>query len=324
MDWWGPEFRRLIPAHAGKTYSTSPWQCHSPAHPRSRGENVGATPSAVALPGSSPLTRGKLGFGGLFPSRRGLIPAHAGKTFTFERTSAGETAHPRSRGENPHAFSTASSTSGSSPLTRGKRSGSLMTVQMTGLIPAHAGKTAGLLGSDAGTSAHPRSRGENHRRRISHDSPPGSSPLTRGKREIERIAEALGRLIPAHAGKTVPRQSHGTARAAHPRSRGENSASGIESDVRYGSSPLTRGKPRPPDQRRVRRGLIPAHAGKTPRRSNSTSSSWAHPRSRGENRTASGGRRGAPGSSPLTRGKLKLTTYSLATRGLIPAHAGKT
>ena len=70
----------LIPAHAGKTRSSSLTNSLKPAHPRSRGEN--ASPNAGATPpdGSSPLTRGK-------PKERAmpvmitrLIPAHAGKT----------------------------------------------------------------------------------------------------------------------------------------------------------------------------------------------------------------------------------------------------
>ena len=72
--------RRLIPAHAGKTWS--PRQCRAPtgAHPRSRGENVAAASRPKLVPGSSPLTRGKPSRSGAGRPRRRLIPAHAGKT----------------------------------------------------------------------------------------------------------------------------------------------------------------------------------------------------------------------------------------------------
>ena len=50
------------------------------AHPRSRGENVDLTAFWDTLPGSSPLTRGKLEAPGADLTARGLIPAHAGKT----------------------------------------------------------------------------------------------------------------------------------------------------------------------------------------------------------------------------------------------------
>ena len=52
----------LIPAHAGKTRSPMARRLPGRAHPRSRGEN--ATPAGwrARTSGSSPLTRGKLGF----------------------------------------------------------------------------------------------------------------------------------------------------------------------------------------------------------------------------------------------------------------------
>ena len=50
----------------------------------------------------------------------------------------------------------------------------------------------------------------------------------------------------------------------------------------------------------------------------------AHPRSRGENASSKIGPASSGGSSPLTRGKLKLTTYLAPSNRLIPAHAGKT
>ena len=51
---------------------------------------------------------------------------------------------------------------------------------------------------------------------------------------------------------------------------------------------------------------------------------WAHPRSRGENASARALARGPGGSSPLTRGKPCMRAARRGTRGLIPAHAGKT
>ena len=52
--------------------------------------------------------------------------------------------------------------------------------------------------------AHPRSRGENRTVRASGAHTSGSSPLTRGKQR--GIPQRLNRprLIPAHAGKTLP------------------------------------------------------------------------------------------------------------------------
>ena len=49
----------LIPAHAGKTISEHANSDPAQAHPRSRGENVGAARHEAGEAGSSPLTRGK-------------------------------------------------------------------------------------------------------------------------------------------------------------------------------------------------------------------------------------------------------------------------
>ena len=70
----------LIPAHAGKTSSTSPTSWQGWAHPRSRGENHYEYANPENIKGSSPLTRGKHPGRHGTARRRGLIPAHAGKT----------------------------------------------------------------------------------------------------------------------------------------------------------------------------------------------------------------------------------------------------
>ena len=93
-------------------------------------------------------------------------------------------------------------TGGSSPLTRGKPRASLVSRAGLGLIPAHAGKTSIPFITRIGSGAHPRSRGENRAGGRNPVSETGSSPLTRGKREMQMTdLEGTG-LIPAHAGKT--------------------------------------------------------------------------------------------------------------------------
>ena len=91
-----------------------------------------------------------------------------------------------------------------------------------------------------------------------------------------------------------------------------------------GSSPLTRGKPRWPQQRPRTRRLIPAHAGKTRRLRYRRGERRAHPRSRGENIWNTPWSTLAGGSSPLTRGKRVFRRELRRTNRLIPAHAGKT
>ena len=192
--------------------------------------------------------------------------------------------------------------------------------------------------------AHPRSRGENstasRASRCSRGSSPltrgkhpqkapkgthtGSSPLTRGKHRPQAHQLQRRGLIPAHAGKTTRTRSACTRRWAHPRSRGENGIGPEVAGDRCGSSPLTRGKLLVPGDGEFERRLIPAHAGKTAWTSEKSPSFQAHPRSRGENQELIKATGAVVGSSPLTRGKPGQWVRRDATRGLIPAHAGKT
>ena len=192
------------------------------------------------------------------------------------------------------------------------------------LIPAHAGKTFVECDGCVCGWAHPRSRGENYERKTGEPITSGSSPLTRGKRLGIRRGIRKRRLIPAHAGKTAASTSPRGMRPAHPRSRGENSAMIRPAPEMFGSSPLTRGKHRRRAGGRRSRGLIPAHAGKTPPGAGAPSSPTAHPRSRGENLWGVVAAYEVPGSSPLTRGKLRKRELSFPAQRLIPAHAGKT
>ena len=173
-------------------------------------------------------------------------------------------------------------------------------------------------------AAHPRSRGENRAGSTRNRYLRGSSPLTRGKRRVLIFVRSNTRLIPAHAGKTRSRICSESTPAAHPRSRGENRRRLPARRATLGSSPLTRGKLTPTLPDPLDRGLIPAHAGKTVGAGLRIVLDRAHPRSRGENLNGGLEVLKGDGSSPLTRGKPVASSREAASRGLIPAHAGKT
>ena len=233
---------RLIPAHAGKTPPPATKRPPSTAHPRSRGENRASIEGLLRTNGSSPLTRGKLTSCFVMVILGRLIPAHAGKTGLVVFRHPRGSAHPRSRGENSASLGAAMLAGGSSPLTRGKLLTHPSNALRSRLIPAHAGKTHRAAIPAAHDRAHPRSRGENRAMPVMITLLPGSSPLTRGKRFHDGGRSHRHRLIPAHAGKTIPRSTRHGARWAHPRSRGENWAWSSIAWAALGSSPLTRGK----------------------------------------------------------------------------------
>ena len=213
---------------------------------------------------------------------------------------------------------------GSSPLTRGKLGRFAYLIARLRLIPAHAGKTSCVWHSSMPRPAHPRSRGENLVPTQTHTGARGSSPLTRGKLGLPWDGPGRLRLIPAHAGKTFPGPVGRCDKGAHPRSRGENREEARVVVFGAGSSPLTRGKRRPPRRGHERTGLIPAHAGKTLDPRVRQAGRAAHPRSRGENGLCDLLETLGIGSSPLTRGKLESEDRTREVAGLIPAHAGKT
>ena len=194
----------LIPAHAGKTFALVLPTCQARAHPRSRGENGSPTRVRLGTSGSSPLTRGKLSKRLNTCITTGLIPAHAGKTTLKTLSLRTCRAHPRSRGENLQCKAQKPTIRGSSPLTRGKPGESSWSISPPGLIPAHAGKTCRQGAGFIVNRAHPRSRGENFISILDYYLLLGSSPLTRGKPLRRSGSNRPTRLIPAHAGKTLP------------------------------------------------------------------------------------------------------------------------
>ena len=138
--------RRLIPAYAGKTLSSSAGRRRNRAHPRVCGENFPPRASISSRRGSSPRMRGKPR---QFSRRRGyrrLIPAYAGKTVASVPPVTSSSAHPRVCGENSSVIYDATARLGSSPRMRGKLRNCSHLVRLRGLIPAYAGKTSTATG----------------------------------------------------------------------------------------------------------------------------------------------------------------------------------
>ena len=213
---------------------------------------------------------------------------------------------------------------GSSPRMRGKLGMVSPYVVLGGLIPAHAGKTRFSSSASPSPPAHPRACGENVATSHAYLRSHGSSPRMRGKlrRSREKLPD-VG-LIPAHAGKTGRDEKSFINLQAHPRACGENLARHGHVLKKLGSSPRMRGKRGNLGRQDLRRGLIPAHAGKTAKKKKTDETKPAHPRACGENRRRIRRLHGLHGSSPRMRGKHRRPSGLRKRPGLIPAHAGKT
>ena len=153
---------------------------------------------------------------------------------------------------------------------------------------------------------HPRARGENVVVAWAKVSVQGTSPRTRGKHRSQSHFDVSVRNIPAHAGKTYIKPNIISRDREHPRARGENVYAFSHGLLQIGTSPRTRGKQcvRLPLDQRGRN--IPAHAGKTTHGCEVHVLGQEHPRARGENQGCPVIRDCAAGTSPRTRGKLRI------------------
>ena len=314
----------IIPACAGETGAGRPTGGARPDHPRLRGGNDGVPSPPGSHTGSSPLARGKRRRRHHLPGGSGIIPACAGETRPRGRPSRRGRDHPRLRGGNVGAALGVEPWEGSSPLARGKPHHAGQHADGPGIIPACAGETASSCDSRPWRRDHPRLRGGNGRRCTSWVTPPGSSPLARGKRPRRRETPRERGIIPACAGETIRVDSDRICEQDHPRLRGGNRVAWSVGMRAPGSSPLARGKRGRTSRRSLRVRIIPACAGETPRWRPGSCACSDHPRLRGGNWVIEQPMATTGGSSPLARGKRSQLRCGLAQRRIIPACAGET
>ena len=167
------------------------------------------------------------------------------------------------RGENQMIGDLGDTPGGTSPRARGKPGNPLCFHNFFRNIPACAGKTRPCSIMGKSWSEHPRVRGENQDVDDCDWGLCGTSPRARGK-QVQAVA-TTGKIrnIPACAGKTYTCSGVWFSAAEHPRVRGENSAGQSGHSQSRGTSPRARGKQNCVVQTTLRRGNIPACAGKT-------------------------------------------------------------
>ena len=191
-------------------------------HPRACGENgVHLSGWANGL-GSPPRMRGKPCHFAQLDARRGITPAHAGKTLSSLALACRTRDHPRACGENRRTPPYRAAKLGSPPRMRGKLSSWIAVIVITGITPAHAGKTLVCPPLWRPHGDHPRACGENRYGADTCTAEEGSPPRMRGKHEEPQIPQLPNGITPAHAGKTLATVLFRACKRDHPRACGEN------------------------------------------------------------------------------------------------------
>ena len=300
----GSPQRRFIPAFAGTTTSDRPaWR---------------------APYGSSPRSRGPLPIRGREPPSWRFIPAFAGTTRSSTVAALRIAVHPRVRGDHDIGAQAEDLGIGSSPRSRGPRDEPQACRRHDRFIPAFAGTTRARHAVRSRGTVHPRVRGDHAPSGTPENVTTGSSPRSRGPRNVREGARNIRRFIPAFAGTTPLPTFITPGITVHPRVRGDHAPRFVAMYSLYGSSPRSRGPQGGRRHRDRRQRFIPAFAGTTRRSARRISSCAVHPRVRGDHRHAepSGERR--RGSSPRSRGPLSQPVTAREGRRFIPAFAGTT
>ena len=194
--------QRFIPAYAGNTHLNEICATHDF--------------------GSSPHTRGTLIFFTFLVVILRFIPAYAGNTQAEYFGWLGKPVHPRIRGEHSEVPNVQSRVPGSSPHTRGTQDYDALKESLKRFIPAYAGNTDQAARSCAAPAVHPRIRGEHENTAGLFQGLFGSSPHTRGTRNLSGCHTLGCRFIPAYAGNTSNSSTHHQLTSVHPRIRGEH------------------------------------------------------------------------------------------------------
>ena len=137
----GGVFSGIIPAYAGSTRADPRVTELQGDHPRIRGEHDTPLTNVTPFTGSSPHTRGARPTPSTPEESIWIIPAYAGSTCRRCRKRLRARDHPRIRGEHRLSGLYTGDGQGSSPHTRGARSGVHRHRRPERIIPAYAGST---------------------------------------------------------------------------------------------------------------------------------------------------------------------------------------
>ena len=150
-----------------------------------------------------------------------ITPAHAGKSWMAVQSWRKLQDHPRPCGEKYSTVRKAPGGRGSPPPMRGKDQPFLNAISCCRITPAHAGKSLPLYLQSGNLQDHPRPCGEKLRVTIWLHDGRGSPPPMRGKALCGCARFQMGRITPAHAGKSDLTRGEADKQQDHPRPCGE-------------------------------------------------------------------------------------------------------
>ena len=150
----------ITPAHAGKSNQPVCGVNVKRDHPRACGEKKSSTPRTAPARGSPPRMRGKEEQCGRCQARTRITPAHAGKREEQQAPEPRRKDHPRACGEKSALGVGLELSEGSPPRMRGKVDAGIAEIEIVGITPAHAGKSASAARQTSRRWDHPRACGE--------------------------------------------------------------------------------------------------------------------------------------------------------------------
>ena len=133
----------------------------------------------------------------------GITPAHAGKRGTYTSRATARWDHPRACGEKRCVICFTVAVAGSPPRMRGKAIRQIVEVEVTGITPAHAGKSQLAFQEYVAHWDHPRTCGEKMAITMPKIEITGSPPHMRGKAKPRNQFTLSFGITPAHAGKSI-------------------------------------------------------------------------------------------------------------------------